>query len=854
MSDKLIQQHGRAASKSKAPLQKRHVRKKSKSAKRATPDPGTSHDFFRAVLEASVSPMFVLDREHRVILWNRACETLTGVPASEVVGTDGHWRAFYSEQHPTIADFIIAEDFESVEQYYDTYTASDASISSERFYPNVGGKPRYLLIDASPIFDNSGNLVAAVETLKDITARKIAEIALQDSMDRFNTVLDGLDTVVYVSDMQTYDLLYLNRYAMNQFGDGVGRPCYEILQNLQDKPCSFCTNDRLCKPDGSPAGIYVWEFQNPRDGKWYELHDQAISWVDGRTVRLTIATDITLRKEAEAELTRHRMQLSELVQERTAELRDANESLQMEIIRHQKTEAVLAESEERFRSIYAQSPIGIELYDAEGRLFDVNDAALSIFGVLDVQDLKGFSLFHDPNVSEDVKSRFEDGETVRFEASFDFEKVKNMELYNTTKSGLIYLDVIITPLGYGENRSITGYLVQIQDVTEQKHLEQQLRHAQKMEAIGQLAGGIAHDFNNIISAISNYAYLLSLKIPSDDNLQEYVQRIMSSSERAAHLTHSLLSFSRKQMLNPRPIDLNGVVRSIEKLLHRLIGEDVSLEVFYEENPLPLMADSHQLEQVLMNLCTNARDAMPEGGSMHIVTSREERQITSQEKWGSFAVLNVTDSGKGMDAATKTNIFEPFFTTKDVGKGTGLGLSIVYSIVSQHGGFIEVFSAPGKGSTFKLYFPLLQSQVTDEKKKDLPIPAGKGETILLAEDDPEVRAVTREILTGFGYQVIEAEDGEDAVQKFRAFQQNGGVNLLMFDILMPKLNGRDAYLAIKELDPAAKILFVSGYTADILQRKRVLEEGFTLLNKPVAPDEVLRKVREIIDGEGETAAV
>ncbi|NIR16648.1 MAG: hypothetical protein GWN86_23095, partial [Desulfobacterales bacterium] len=228
------------------------------------------------------------------------------------------------------------------------------------------------------------------------------------------------------------------------------------------------------------------------------------------------------------------------------------------------------------------------------------------------------------------------------------------------------LDVLISPLGItGGRGAAIGYLVQLQDVTEQKRLEGQLRHAQKMEAVGQLAGGIAHDFNNIISAISNFAYLLSIKMPSENPLREYVQRIMASSERAANLTHSLLGFSRKQVLNPRPVELNGIIQGIEKLLHRLIGEDIVLSVFLEPMPLPLMADSHQIEQVLMNLCTNARDAMPDGGQLNIVTRREEREHPSKSSENMYALLSVTDSGRGMDEKTKNNIFEPFFTTKEV---------------------------------------------------------------------------------------------------------------------------------------------------------------------------------------------
>jgi PAS domain S-box-containing protein len=552
-----------------------------------------------------------------------------------------------------------------------------------------------------------------------------------------------------------------------------------------------------------------------------------------------VSRDITGRKRAEEELANHRERLEELVRERTGDLtREIND--------HMLTENVLRESEERFRGIYEESPVGIELYDPRGALVDANRACLDIFGVSDPDEIRGFSLFEDPNVSGEIKEKLLRGERVRYEAPFDFEKVKEKGLYSTRKSGVIYLDVQITPLRGRDGEAVHGYLAQIQDATGGKLLEQQLRHAQKMEAVGQLAGGIAHDFNNIIYAISNFAYLLDFKMDEDDPLREYVSRISVSAERAASLTGSLLSFSRKQPISPRPVDLNEIVESVEKLLSRLIGENIGLRVRRLKTRLTVMADSHQMEQVLLNLATNARDAMPDGGSLDIVTDRvklDEAAVKAldAEAPGPHALVSFTDTGHGMDGKTRESVFEPFFTTKEVGRGTGLGLSIVYGIVKQHGGAVNVRSRPGKGAAFGIYLPIVEPEIKSAGPEKLSIPAGKGETVLLAEDDAIVRKVTGEILREYGYRVVEAADGEEAVRKYRENRED--IRLLILDMIMPGKTGRQACTEIRTLDPGVKAIFVSGYT----DKEIIPKEDGDFVSKPVTPGELLAKIRKHLDG-------
>ena len=384
---------------------------------------------------------------------------------------------------------------------------------------------------------------------------------------------------------------------------------------------------------------------------------------------------------------------------------------------------------------------------------------------------------------------------------------------------------------------------------EKKSLQAQLLHAQKMEAVGTLAGGIAHDFNNILTAIIGYGNVMRMRLKGDDPHREYLDQILSASERAANLTRSLLAFSRKQVINTRPVNLNEIIRIIQKLLARLIGEDIELRVALSESDPVVMADSGQLEQVLMNLATNARDAMPGGGCFAVTTEvvTVDEQYASLHGYGEagrYAVITVSDTGVGMAEETRARIFEPFFTTKEMGKGTGLGLSIVYGIVKAQRGYVNCYSEPGKGTTFKIYLPLTSAAVGAESASKAVTPRGGGETVLVAEDSEEVRRLTTTVLSDFGYSVIEAVDGEDAVNKF--LENRDAVSLLLFDIIMPKKNGKDAYEEIRAIRPDIKVIFTSGYTADIIHQRGFIDEGLTLLTKPLSPRDLLAKIHEVIE--------
>jgi len=403
---------------------------------------------------------------------------------------------------------------------------------------------------------------------------------------------------------------------------------------------------------------------------------------------------------------------------------------------------------------------------------------------------------------------------------------------------------------------LTCYVGVAQDVTarkqaeeERQKLEELLLQAQKMEAIGQLTGGIAHDFNNILTAITGFSAILKMKLRDNDPLRTYIEHILAASDRAANLTQSLLAFSRKQIMAPKPVDMNEIVRKGEKFLRRVISAIVELQVKTSDKPLIIYADSMQIEQVLMNLATNARDAMSNGGTMLVETSTfaiDDHFINTHGygRKGVYATLSLADTGTGMDETTSERIFEPFFTTKEAGKGTGLGLSVVYGIIKQHNGFITCDSEPGQGTTFRIYLPIIGEEA--EKCKSSPdIPARGGtETILLAEDNAESRIVSRLFLENYGYRVIEAANGAEAVAQFRTYKDE--IRLALIDVIMPRMNGYEAYKQIQQIKPGVNVIFVSGYTADVLLQQEIVAKGVNILSKPALNKELLTTIRYLLD--------
>jgi PAS domain S-box-containing protein len=502
-----------------------------------------------------------------------------------------------------------------------------------------------------------------------------------------------------------------------------------------------------------------------------------------------------------------------MVRQRTQELQTANDRLR--------------DSEERFSTAFHASPIPMAMQTlASGCFLDFNDAFLNLTG------------FHRNQLTGETSAALKlrpSGESRAWPQLQAGRNVRNLECEITTSAGetrqvLISLEVL--PLGPESN-----VLLIAEDLTDKRKLESELRQAQKMEAVGQLAAGVAHDFNNILTIIQGHASLQISAPGLDPDVVDSLKHISSAAERAANLTRQLLAFSRKQVMTPRRLDLNALVRQISTVLPRLIGEHIRLVTDLGPELAAVFADDCNMEQILLNLAVNARDAMPNGGTLTIRTEEinvddDYLRMVPDALAGRYVCLSIRDTGTGMDVRTRNRIFEPFFTTKEVGKGTGMGLATVYGIVKQHDGWLEVDSALGQGSAFKVLLPVCEEEAETERRviafKNTP--HGDGRTVLVVEDDPAVRGLVKEILLHHNYRVIEAEDGEAALALAREYA--GDIFLLLTDMVMPRgVSGRDLAVTLMAEQPALKVIYTSGYSPDLFDSSLALQPGINYLPKP-----------------------
>jgi PAS domain S-box-containing protein len=427
---------------------------------------------------------------------------------------------------------------------------------------------------------------------------------------------------------------------------------------------------------------------------------------------------------------------------------------------------------------------------------------------------------------------------------------EEMEFRIITKDGQVkWLSHVCGPI-YVDNKFL-GRRVSNRDISDRKRLEEQLIQSQKMESLGLLAGGIAHDFNNLLTAITGYSSILKESLAeSSENNKKYVQHVLNAAEKAQNLTSSLLAFSRKQIIKPSVIYLNEVIKGVSDILKRLIGEDIELRLNLSDIELPVFGDANQIEQIVMNLATNARDAMPGGGILSIETAivalNQEYVDAYGAKPGKYMMISISDTGIGIDKKDMAHIFDPFYTTKEKGKGTGLGLSMVYGIIKQHDGFVNVYSEKNIGTTFKIYIPVTadMEDIRKEIVEHKPEHDFKGnETILIAEDEESVREFLKDILEVYGYKVYLASDGEDAIAKYNEHKDN--IDMVILDVVMPKKNGKEVYSFIKDANPDIKAIFISGYTQDILTSKGIYEEGLEFIAKPLEIQRLMAKIRSIL---------
>ena len=515
-----------------------------------------------------------------------------------------------------------------------------------------------------------------------------------------------------------------------------------------------------------------------------------------------------------------------------------------DITERKRAEEALMRSEAGFRFVVEDAPYGVYRASTSGRFLQVNPALQKMLGYTSTAELLNVDLANDVFKHQGEQQRFTD-------LLSRTDEVKDVEM-EWKRRDSTPMTVRCSARTVKDDTGVPAYFeVFAEDVTEKRVLERQLRMAQKMEAIGRLSGGIAHDFNNLLGVIIGYSGVLKRSLAQDAALLDHALEIEKAGQRAASLTKQLLAFSRQQVLTPAILNLNALALDMEKMLPRLLGEDVEVSLALDPALGAVKADQSQVEQIIMNLAVNARDAMPTGGKLKIETANIEFDLAYTRthpgsKVGSYVMLAVTDTGAGMTTETLAHIFEPFFTTKERGKGTGLGLATVYGVVKQSNGYIWVDSAPERGSSFKIYLPRHTGAVTTEAHGGDPDERLCGsETILLVEDAEPLRKLAGTFLEAGGFRVLSAESGEHAMEV--AATHRGLLDLLLTDVVMPGMNGRVLAEQLSRRQPGLKVLYMSGYTDAFIAGHGVLEEGIHLLHKPFTEKSLIRKVRQVLDG-------
>lgn len=664
------------------------------------------------------------------------------------------------------------------------------------------------------VTERTGQLVATNRALeKEVAERKLAEDALRDSEKRYRLLFENNPLPMWLYDIETLTFLAVNESAIHQYGYSLEEFLSMTIKDIRPPEDVPALLDNISKGFTGFDEAGAWRHQK-KDGSIIDVEITSYPFnIAGREVELVLASDITKRKRAEDELVKQRTFLRQVI--------DLN-------------------------------PHFIFAKDIEGRFTLVNQAIAEAYGT-SVEGLLG-KTDADFNLNQEEVDWFrrDDLEVINTRQ----EKFVPEEVITDACGNVRWLQTIKRPI-IALDGTVNQMLGVATDITARKQAEEALhrseeylRQSQKMEAVGKLAGGVAHDFNNLVTVINGHADLALRRVSPGEPLYCKLEAIKGAGERAAALTRQLLAFSRKQILQPKVLDLNHVIFETNKMLQRLIGEDIDLLIGLTPDLGKIKADPGQIEQVLMNVSVNARDAMPKGGKLTIETANiyidEEyaRRHVSVPP-GRYVMLAVSDTGCGMDAQTRGHIFEPFFTTKEVGKGTGLGLSTVYGIVKQSGGNVWVYSEVGRGTTFKIYLPCVDSPTEEFKVSTNDAQAQVGtETVLLVEDEEMVRDMTREILQESGYQVLEARHGQEAL--LVAEQYQGAIHLMLSDVVMPGISGRELAELLMPLRREMKVLYMSGYTDDAIVHHGVLDEGTAFIEKPFTPNALSQKIREVLD--------
>jgi two-component system, cell cycle sensor histidine kinase and response regulator CckA len=747
-------------------------------------------DFSSAVIDTVGALIVVLDADGRIVEFNRSCEQITGYTYEELRGK------------PLWECLLLPAEAGRVKSLFEELSGEELPRQFENYWVTKDGRKRLIAWQNTALMDETGEVEFVIGTGIDVTDQRKAEDDLKNSEERFRSLVQNSSDILMLAGPDaslTYVSDSVERIMGYRPSDLLGKIGFDFVhpEDLDEVAARF---SQLVSKPGSIVTVESRAHHKNGSWRWTEatlqnlLHDPNI---EGIVVNMR---DITQRKLAEQALV--------------------------------QTEATL-------RSLLDQLPIGVTFRNKEGIASEVNQAALTMLGAspehflgASPEEFAGtFQVSHlsgEPLDADELPSM-----RVLREA----REIGPLELlYTRPEHSVRRMWVSAAPvmLDVGE---LIGSVEVLMDVTDQRTMEDQLRQAQKLEAVGQLAGGVAHDFNNLLSVIENYAQFAAEDLPHEAQSRQDIQEVIKAAQRGANLVRQLLAFSRKDVVQPVVLDLNEIVLEMERLLRRTLGEHVELSVELGSELLLLYLGGGQLEQIIMNLCVNARDAMPEGGRLELRTSNEGPGSESDGR--SFVCLEVSDTGRGMSEDVKARIFEPFFTTKERGWGTGLGLATVYGIVERAGGRITVESELERGTNFKVYLPAVSDRVVETSVLETEgVFAGGGERILVTEDERPVRELVQRILARNGYEVLVAASSSEAIELFRA----GDIDMLLTDVVMPGGSGSELAARLRELDPGVRVLFMSGY-ADAGEG---LVTGAETLQKPFSARDLLQEVRRTLD--------
>jgi len=758
-----------------------------------------SEELYRSVVTSVAEGIMLVDRGGAIVACNRSAERILGLTTEELIGrtaADPRWQAIHEDGSP-----LPGENFPGMAALRTGKPQSNLYMGVHK--PN--GSLAWTIANSVPIFHaGDGAPYVVVTSFADITERKRAEEALIEERYLLHTLMDNLPDAIYFKDRESRftrtNKAHAKQFGLSHHAQAVGKTDFDFFTAEHAQPA------------------YNDEQEIIRTGQPVVNKEERETWPDGRVTWVS-TTKMPLR-DAHGNII-------------------GTFGVSRDITQHKQAEAEHA----RLVTAIEQSAEAVVITNTTGGIEYVNPAFTRITGY-GREEVLG----QNPRI---LKSDKQDPEFYQqLWATILNGQIWHGELINRRKDGSLYTEEMNIAPVRNQVGEITHFIATKQDVTEHKQLEQQLIQAQKMEAVGRLAGGVAHDFNNLLTIINGYAQLLIEPISPQDPRRGHLKEILMAGERAASLTRQLLAFSRRQVLEPRVLNLNSVLADVAKMLRRLIGEDVELVSTLKPDLGRVKVDPGQIEQVIMNLAVNARDAMPQGGKLFIETSNVEIDANYARRHspmmpGKYVMVAVSDTGCGMDLETQAHAFEPFFTTKEKGHGTGLGLATVYGIVKQSGGFIWVYSAPGHGSTFKIYLPFIEEALPTAEPAEAPAELAKGsETVLVVEDERGVRSLVCEALASHGYKVLEAAGAASALEISEKYTEP--IHLLLTDVVMPQTGGKELAKGFSTLHPETKVLYMSGYTDDAIVRHGIMEGSMPFLQKPFGPNALLVKVREVLE--------